>query len=118
MIPIVPFIRQVHRQPGSGKDNTVTILNQEGHTASAAGHCTIWSDGGFNDWFLPSIESLIQIYNVLEVPGLRDFPDEVYWSSTEKTETTASVLYFSSGSEAYSSKGGTARVIAVREVAD
>jgi hypothetical protein len=88
--------------------NTNTIINQTGHTSSAALLCTNYRGGGFTDWYLPSIQEfqliiknsatinetlknitnskLIFDYNVLkkDIYKIKYFR---YWTSTEWFQT-------------------------------
>lgn len=44
-----------------GASNTMCIINQPGHTTSAALLCHNYSYGGYDDWYLPSINEMIAI---------------------------------------------------------
>jgi hypothetical protein len=72
---------------GSGQANTNLILNQGGHTASAAKIASEhWSytDESYDDWFLPSLDELNLIFSVLFDDELVTFnPMHTYWSSSE-----------------------------------
>lgn len=52
---------------------------------------------GNPDWFIPSIEELIILYENLHLEGKGDFENEIYWSSTQFNETHAKALNFSTG---------------------
>lgn len=79
----------------NGAGNTVAIMMQSGNTNSAAQHCADLAYGGYDDWYLPSIDELIQVYlNKDEINktavdnGGEKFSDGAgvasnYWSSTE-----------------------------------
>ncbi len=43
---------------GGGKLNTETIVNNQGDVAKAAAYCSKLSLGGYDDWFLPSLNEL------------------------------------------------------------
>lgn len=45
---------------GSGENNTLAILTQPGHSISAAKICNDLFFGGYDDWFLPSRDELIE----------------------------------------------------------
>jgi hypothetical protein len=38
----------------NGQGNTTAIINQPGHTSSAAKLCDDYVNGGFTDWYLPA----------------------------------------------------------------
>ena len=81
-----------------GLGNTIAIVNQSGHTISAAKLCLDYSYEGFNDWYLPSFWQLLMIYNSVytinhvlindgnplsqPISSLQN-EDAQYWSSTE-----------------------------------
>jgi hypothetical protein len=73
-----------------GQFNTTAIINQEGHTASAASLCDAYSHEGFDDWYLPSAFELNLVYQAGFVVNqvLGGYTDKLqgdpgYWSSTE-----------------------------------
>jgi hypothetical protein len=74
---------------GSGAENT-RLINAGCATAGIASRITAASSaGGFDDWFLPSLDELTLIYNNLKVPGLSNLQSWNYWSSTQSTTNTA-----------------------------
>ena len=85
------------RSSWDGLSNSNAIVNQSGHTSSAAKLCLDLSSGGQNDWYLPAIDELSLLYsNIFDVNNTlalisgaklisntkNDF-DWAYWSSTE-----------------------------------
>lgn len=80
---------------GSGKANTAAMVAQAGYTGGAAKLCTDSSEGGYNDWFLPSFEEL---YYIL-IGGNEKFYDSVsttpLWSSSEYSSTLAYGMRYS-----------------------
>jgi uncharacterized repeat protein (TIGR02543 family) len=74
--------------------NTTAIIGQAGHTNSAAQACDIYSDGTYDDWFLPSLVHLSWMCHNLHQNGFGNFQEEWHWSSTEETDTTANGVRF------------------------
>jgi hypothetical protein len=67
---------------GTGAENTRLIINALGDTTDyAAKLCRDWRDGGFTDWFLPSIGELNELYNQKDIIG--NFDRGRYWSSSD-----------------------------------
>lgn len=67
---------------GTGLANSNAIIAQGGHTTSAALICRNYTGGGFNDWYLPSRDELLQMYaQRAYIGGL--YTTDAYWSSTE-----------------------------------
>ncbi|MGV8093413.1 MAG: DUF1566 domain-containing protein [Mangrovibacterium sp.] len=102
-----------------GRTNTLSIINQNGHTTSAAKLCHDYKNadygtGIYSDWYLPAIDELNLLYNVkyeinkiLETDNnelttkIIDYDegvgDSFYWSSTEDGIKHAFFYYFYSG---------------------
>lgn len=73
---------------GSGEANTQIIVNSIGFTTSeyAAKYCFMLSFGGQTDWFLPSRDELITIYQNLFSANLGSFINTgKYWTSSNDT---------------------------------
>jgi hypothetical protein len=72
---------------GTGQSNTTNIINQSGHTSSAAKLCdeySVTSNGTvYDDWFLPSRYEIEKMWVNLHLKGLGGFNNEYYWSSSE-----------------------------------
>jgi hypothetical protein len=88
----------------SGSENTLSILlndismPNEGGFTNAAWFCSEYTQGGFSDWYLPSIKELeelfksnLTIYNSSN--GIYHLKPEgnltIYWSSTQDTNNSA-----------------------------
>jgi len=102
-------------QIGYGNQNTIDIMNGCSTASIAARICGDLVLNGFNDWYLPSVDELMQLYiNRVAIGG---FTNLEYWSSSEYQQipaTTALVLYFTDGIVYYSEKNNYERVRAVR----
>ena len=68
---------------GTGSENTVLLLAGCPSTTSAAGVCSYWQAGGYDDWYLPSMGDLNEIYENLSVTGIKTFPAGEYISSSQ-----------------------------------
>jgi hypothetical protein len=70
---------------GTGKQNTINIVNAYGLSGSnyAAKSCFTHIHGGFDDWFLPSRDELITLYQNLYLQNLGSFSNGArYWTSS------------------------------------
>ncbi|MDC3253866.1 DUF1566 domain-containing protein, partial [bacterium] len=103
-----------------GKYNTIMINYYQGIGTSAASVCVNLSLGGYNDWYLPSIEELNKMYknigqgDALGLGNVGGFASNFYWSSTELDLNYAWVQGFLNGNYGYSLKYGLTYVRAVR----
>jgi len=110
----------------TGKTNTIAIAGQSGHTQSAAKLCLDYSEGGYDDWFLPSKDELWQMcwnlqgvkYNTITNPDVSvpvgNFSTGPYWSSSEVSSGGASGQYFNNGLQLDLGKTNTESVRAIR----
>ena len=96
---------------GTGQSNTTTIvtwLNSHSETGKAAQLCNDLTEGGYSDWFLPSLNELKLMYTNLKLFGVGDFSsNELYWSSTENTSNTAWSWFFFNGTQFDTTKDGS-----------
>ena len=89
---------------GTGLSNTNTIITSPvgPSTSYAAGLAKAYDGGGYNDWYLPSIDELKELYSKKNIIG--GFANANYWSSTEYNRWVsgwdALVLSFGYGNEA------------------
>lgn len=67
---------------GSGPENTAAILEVEEAGPQAARAADDLEVGGYDDWFLPSLNELDELHEALHQEGLGGFANDVYWSST------------------------------------
>ena len=106
---------------GKGQTNTTAMMNQAGYTGGAAQVAEDYSvtDNGvtYNDWFLPSLEELNEMYsqkNSIEAAaGVTPFGTH-YWSSSEHNSSKAKSVDMSSGSDSNTNKNTPYRVRAIR----
>ncbi len=110
----------------NGESNTQAIINQPGHTNSAAKLCEIAVINGFDDWYLPSIDELHLLFNAryelnksLETdndPSTHPITQfDYYWSSSEAKSNSAWCKQFSLGENHTNGKNWTYAVRAVRK---
>jgi uncharacterized protein len=106
---------------GSGKKNTMDMKAGCSASGSAADLCLNCDWNGFQDWFLPSIDELTEMYRNLKVTGLGNFGDQGvpdnynYWSSSQVTTDMARHCDFAdNGIHHYDDKDYPRRVRAIR----
>jgi hypothetical protein len=100
---------------GTGMSNTQKIINIQGEGIYAAKLCSDLTQGGYSDWFMPSIDELNLLYENLYLKGIGGFKPEKYWSSSECSEDGARYQDFSNGYEGiFYDKLNNRRVRAVR----
>jgi hypothetical protein len=68
---------------GYGKYNTEQIMKRCDHTNTAAKVCYDLTDGGYTDWFLPSPNELLILFQNLKDNNLGNMTNAAYWSSKE-----------------------------------
>lgn len=103
-----------------GLSNTLAIINQAGHTNSAAKLCYDYSYGGYTDWYLPAHWELIQCLNsayiVNETLGNSSgFKFDEYSCSTEFDGGSYNGEVFNRSALGYPSKANIVFVRAVRK---
>ena len=105
----------------SGQKQTKAILDNPCHSndgvTCAAEICAQFKGGNHNDWFLPSLEELEQMYaSIGQGSGnnVGGFEDANYWSSTEGDRSTAVMQQFVNGSHGPDLKSFKVRVRPVR----
>lgn len=80
---------------GLGFLNTERIVKQQGDGSYAASLCDNLLDGGYSDWFLPSIEELSQIFKYKNLIG--NINNGPYWSSSYSNKLQVWQINFESG---------------------
>jgi len=99
---------------GTGKENTEKIKNATTNSNIAAMICSNLKLNGFKDWFLPSLDELILIYENLKLKDIGKFSDDDYWSSSETDFNNAWQYNFGKGFPTEAHVNKTVRVRAVR----
>lgn len=105
------------KEIGTGIFNTERIVNWSninGYSGCAAQVVDSLSFGGYNDWFLPSIDELGQMRSNLKDQGVGGFVDENYWSSSEEnmlpwSQYHAWIINFDTGGSVFHDSKSTAR---------
>jgi hypothetical protein len=106
----------------NGYSNSKAIVAQEGHSNSAAALCMNSKSGGFNDWYLPSIQELTMLWNnyfnvaksLSQIKGANELASDYYWSSSEGNDDAAWFFYFNPGFADFDGKFYTTNVRAIR----
>lgn len=108
------------RTVGAGPQNTLDILAECTTEGIAAYICDTLTHNGFNDWYLPSYDELVLIYenkNIINTTlALVGAPlvEDRYWSSTEYNSTGGLAKYLNTGVESARRKDLNAYVRAIR----
>jgi hypothetical protein len=90
---------------GMGAYNTAAIVAGCTQTNIAAKICDDLVLNGYSDWYLPSIDELQIMYELLMANGIGNFANNYYWSSSEYDSGYAWYVYFVSGDVDYNYKG-------------
>ena len=68
-----------------------------------------------NDWYLPSIDELSEVYSVYSTYGVGNIrPNQYYWSSTEMSEFGANAINMDDGGVSYEDKSASHYAVPVR----
>jgi len=104
-----------------GLSNSNAIVSQSGHTSSAALLCLNSTNGGQNDWYLPSQNelgvlwnNLVSVNRSLIILNLSPIGNYGYWSSSEDLSNMVGRTYFGSGAPYGNNKNDLFRVRAIR----
>ena len=82
---------------GTGQANTTAIVNGCSDAGIAAKLCNDLVRNYYDDWFLPSLYELNQMYLNLKVNNLGGFANGYYWSSSEGDALDAWIKDFTHG---------------------
>ena len=96
---------------GGGLQNTTDITNGCSTAGIAARLCEDLSINGYNDWYLPSKNELLKLYDSKWIGG---FEPQGYWSSTEDSPYNAYYVSFAVGGSYSTYKSDANYVRAVR----
>ncbi len=106
---------------GSGFQNTLDILADCSQSQIAASESFIYENQGYSDWYLPSKNELLEMYNTIgpggELTNIGGFETEDmpwYWSSTVASNTFAWYVSLNDGYTNYANKNFTRRVRVIR----
>ena len=72
---------------GTGATNTAAIVAQCGESGIAAKLCDDLVEGGYSDWYLPSLDELNTLCQNKNTIG--GFTNQVYWNSSEVSDSQA-----------------------------
>jgi len=103
---------------GSGYQNTLAIIAGCSETPVAASEALNASLNSYTDWYLPTRDELLEMYNIIgngSADGnIGSFSISWYWSSTEYNTSGAWSVYLSSGNMGSKPKGNANRVRVIR----
>ncbi len=111
-------VNELGKEIGDGLENTkkiVDFVSQYETEPFAAQICNTLILKGYDDWFLPSDEELLLIYNNLHLHGLGNFSiNDSYYSSSESTSLNSHVINMKKGSISSASKSSLKYVRPIR----
>jgi hypothetical protein len=110
---------------GTGYQNTLDIVAENCQTENGgitAAQATLdYETEGYTDWYLPSIDELVEMYNTIgnggsegNIGGFETSDYYYYWSSSEYSSNSAWCVFFNDGGTGGSNKLSSLRVRAVR----
>ncbi len=82
---------------GTGMANTTAIVNGCSVSPFAASECNDLVLNGYNDWYLPSRDELVLMYQNLKTQSLGNFSNDWYWSSSQVSSGNAWYVTFHNG---------------------
>ena len=92
-------------QSWEGLSNSIAVISQAGHISSAAQLCLSSTANGQTDWYLPSLNELVFLWQnrfdvnktLSVISGASTVLNNRFWSSTESSNSNAWVIDFSTG---------------------
>jgi hypothetical protein len=104
---------------GTGYQNTLDIVSGCSETNTAAFNALNSTTEGYSDWYLPSRDELVEMYNTIGNGGpegdIGGSEINVYWSSSEYDNDYAWLVDFNNGVPMFfGGKGYTTRVRVIR----
>ena len=106
---------------GSGSQNSLDITSSCSQAPIAAGACLAHENDGYADWFLPSRDELLEMYNTIgnggpqgNVGNFQATSQSEYWSSSEFNEDYTWSVQFSNGNSFYDDKEFAYKVRPIR----
>ena len=93
-----------------GSNNTTLIISRCTDANIAAKLCKGYSEGGYNDWFLPSKDELNLMYQ--NIKG--SLTPNYYWTSFEASAKSAWMQHFQTGTQCKIFKNINAHIRAIR----
>jgi len=104
---------QAANKIGNGRKDTALIVAALGSEKRIAKLCANLTYGGKNDWFLPSIGELKELYKQKNLPGI-DAKNDTSWSSTQASDSKAWRMLSSGRTEAMDKGAGAFITRAIR----
>jgi hypothetical protein len=103
---------------GTGYQNTLDIVTGCPDTNTAAFNALNASTEGYTDWYLPSKDELVEMYNTIgngaTEGNIGGFENNLYWSSSEYNNTNAWIDSFNNGLTIYVYKSDARLVRIIR----
>lgn len=107
---------------GQGEVNTRRIVKRYGTASYAARYAQQLEFNGFDDWFLPSVDELNEMYKFMHanVTAIDDTRNTYYWSSSEYDLNNAWTINFKDGQqfdrEKYLVPGSGVKALRIRAI--
>jgi hypothetical protein len=90
---------------GTGSGNTDLMISVIGSPAALMARN--YNGGGYNDWYLPSTDELLKLYDVQNILGDFNQGNPAYWTSTEYDGGQAYYVQFQTGGAGLNGKSDT-----------